>query len=106
MSASIKVFNLTDVPTPLLEQHKAANVSIAVGRALVGPGEMCETADDPMTRAHLSHFVAIGALAVDSLPARYALAKEKAVAATKAASDAEEARLTAVAVQETKKGKK
>lgn len=80
---TIKIFNLTDVPTPTLEQHHSVGITFAAGRALVGPGESTETAADEMTIAHLAHYVTIGAASVDVLPPSYVVAKEKTVAAQK-----------------------
>jgi len=77
MSDKIRIFNLTDVETSTLKQYGLVNVTIAVGRALVGPGETVETGGDDLTLGHLHHFITKGALAVGTLPPEYNLAKSK-----------------------------
>lgn len=72
-----KVFNLTDVPTAQLKQYKLIDMTIAVGRHLIQPGEGTDVADDDMTRGHLEHFIKVGALAMNSLPPLYVLEKER-----------------------------
>lgn len=75
------VYNLTDVETAQLKQYGLVSQHIVVGKALVAPGESAEVADDSVTRNGLQHYVAVGAIAVDSLPPLYALQKEKLLAA-------------------------
>lgn len=75
--SEIRIFNLTDVETVVLKQHHLVNVTFAVGCLILAPGEMGVVGDDPMVRAHLLHYVTVGAAAVNSLPSSYALAKER-----------------------------
>lgn len=69
----MKVFNLTDMPTATLEQYGMSNHTIVVGQQSVAPGASVEVAatDEAATRAHLEHFIAIGALAIDTPPTTY-----------------------------------
>jgi len=78
MSELIRIFNLTDVTTEKLEQHKLVNQTIVVGRVLVPPGGMAEAENDGMLQYQLRHFISVGALAVGTLPPAYVLAKERA----------------------------
>lgn len=73
----VKVFNLTDVPTPQLEQYKLTNQHVVVGRALIAPGESAEVEDTTTNRAALSHYVHVGAVSVASVTPAYAVAKAK-----------------------------
>lgn len=73
----LKVFNLTDVETPQLKQYGLVNQHIVVERALVAPGEYTQVADSPVARAHLRHYVSVGAVAVDVVPPSYVLLKER-----------------------------
>ncbi len=78
----MKLFNLTDVPTPTLKQYSLVNSHIVVGRELLAPGASADLTDDAVTRAGLSHYVTVGAIAVDTLPPSYVVAKEKEKAAS------------------------
>ena len=76
----MKVFNLTDIETPLLKQHKMVNQTLAVGRALLAPGgsaDVDETQADGV-RAGMQHLVRIGALAVNNAPPQYVKSRELA----------------------------
>jgi hypothetical protein len=66
----MKVFNLTDVETPKLKQHKLLNQTLSIGGSLVAPGGSVED------RMHARHGLSVGALAVDDLPVSYVKAKE------------------------------
>lgn len=68
----MKVFNLTDVSTDVLEQYQMLNHTIEVGGQSVGPGASIEV-DEPeaQLRSRLEHFLAIGAVALDSPPEKY-----------------------------------
>ena len=77
----MKVFNLTDVETPVLKQHGVLNQMFAIGTVLVSPGQSADVADERAVHlaSGLQHLVSIGALAVgDQPPAGYRLAKERA----------------------------
>jgi hypothetical protein len=69
----MKVFNLTDVPTPTLESYSMLNQTIAVGAQLALPGEFVEIAadDESAVRTSLEHFLSIGAVAFDTVPDAY-----------------------------------
>jgi len=73
----MKVYNLTDVPTKVLEAQHLVNQHIVVGKELVSPGGSAEVEDTPHQRGSLDHLVAVGALSIDKLPPPYALAKSK-----------------------------
>jgi hypothetical protein len=69
----MKVFNLTDVETPLLAQRGLVRQTFAVNGALLAPGD---AVDVPETAAamltHLvAHLVEVGAVAIDGPPASY-----------------------------------
>lgn len=77
----MKVFNLTDVETPSLKQHKLVEQTIAVGPHLLEPGKNCDVEPSRLDhiRAGLQQLVTVGALAVgDQPPAAYVVAKAKA----------------------------
>ena len=71
------IHNLTDVETPQLKQRGLVNAHIAVGIVMTEPGKSVEAGRDEMILSHLQHFIQIGALAVDDLPASYKVAKER-----------------------------
>jgi hypothetical protein len=77
----MKVFNLTDVETPKLRQFHLVAHTIAVGRALIAPGESADVSMDEFkwVRTEVQRLVTLGALAIDSLPAAYTLAKQNKV---------------------------
>jgi hypothetical protein len=80
----MKIHNLTDVETPKLKQQGLVGQSIAVGPALLNPGEAGDVAEEHVAglRQGMHGLVSIGALAVGPQPpAAYVLAKEKAKAA-------------------------
>lgn len=81
----LKVFNLTDISTPKLEQFKLVDQHVVVGRSLLAPGESAEVPDDTITRAGLQHYVEVGAVAVGSVPPSYAVAKDRALSEKRAA---------------------
>ena len=71
----MKVFNLTDVSTPLLERHGMLNQTIAVGTELINPGSSAEIGEEPHVILGAQHLVSIGALAFSQLPSSYVAAK-------------------------------
>lgn len=77
MSKRLRIFNLTDVETPVLKQFGLTQTTIAVGRILIPPGGAVATEADALTLEHLHHFIEKGALAVDVLPPPYIMAKER-----------------------------
>lgn len=72
----MKVFNLTDVETPKLKQHKLLNQTLSIGGSLVAPGGSVELKGSAEDRMHARHGLSVGALAVDDLPVSYVKAKE------------------------------
>lgn len=72
----MKVFNLTDISTPVLEQRGLVEQHIAVGRSMIRPGEFAEVEDTPHTRSKLDFLVTVGGVAIDSLPPNYVKARE------------------------------
>jgi hypothetical protein len=77
----MKVFNLTDVETPLLAQHGFVRQTFVVRDKLIAPGEHADVQNDYLAERALEHLVPIGAAAVDELPAAYVLAKSRAAPA-------------------------
>jgi|ERR1700722_2984848 len=78
----MKVFNLTDVSTPKLQQFSLVNHTFVVASALLAPGasEEIEPKKLVLIRNGLQHLVSVGALAVgDQPPAAYLLAKSHEV---------------------------
>lgn len=73
----MKVFNLTDIPTKVLEQRGLVKKTIVVGRELVNPGESTEIEDTPRNRGRLQDLLRFGAVAIDKLPPTYAQAYAK-----------------------------
>jgi hypothetical protein len=85
----MKVFNLTDVPTPTLMQYGMENHTISVAKQALAPGASIEVdaKEEAVERAHLEHFLAIGAVAIDELPESYKTgAKKKATPSSEKAS--------------------
>ncbi len=79
----MKIFNLTDVPTAVLEQRGLVNQHIAVGGRMCSPGEFVAVEDSATLRANVEDLVRIGALAIDQPPPPYMLARQQAEAASK-----------------------
>lgn len=71
----MKVFNLTDIGTPILKAKGLVGKVLVAGRVMVEPGKMVEVGEDPVTRRDLQYYVECGAMAVDVLPAAYTVAK-------------------------------
>jgi hypothetical protein len=73
----VKVWNLTDVPTPALEEQRLVNISIVAAGTVLAPGG---DVDVPASAAHqlkveLSSFLNLGALHIGALPKAYVAAK-------------------------------
>jgi hypothetical protein len=79
----MKVFNLTDVPTPTLAQYGMENHTISVAKQALAPGASIEVdaKEEAVERAHLEHFLARGASAIDEPPASYTAGAKKKKAA-------------------------
>jgi hypothetical protein len=76
----MKVFNLTDVETPVLKQHGMVNHTFAVGALLLGPGDSGDLPSEKESalRTELQRLVGLGALSANELPPAY-LARKKAL---------------------------
>jgi len=73
----VRVFNLTDVSTKVLEQQGLLNQHFAVGGRMVVPGEYIDVEDaNGVIRGHLVHLLTVGAVSVDCVPPAYAKAKQ------------------------------
>lgn len=95
----MRVFNLTDIPTKVLEQRGLVQQHIVVARRMVNPGEFIEVEDLATTRADLTYLLQIGALAINALPPTYLRARQ--VMQADPARSALRAPLQHVEVQET-----
>jgi hypothetical protein len=75
----MKVFNLTDVETRSLRQHKLLKQSVLVAGKLIAPGESVELTEPVAGHDHtaMKHPLSVQALAVDSLPDGYLKAGSK-----------------------------
>jgi hypothetical protein len=73
----MKVFNITDVETPILKQRGLINQTLVVGRVAVKPGESADIQDEPHLVAQVEGYEQIGAMARDQLPAEYAVTKAR-----------------------------
>lgn len=71
----MKVFNLTDVPTKVLEQRGLVNRTIVVGKLVLVPGAHGDSEDTPHIKRKMDFMLKVGALATGTLPPPYALAK-------------------------------
>lgn len=78
----MKVFNLTDVATPVLEQRGLFQQHIAIAGRMCNPGEFVEVEDTPIVRADLADLLRIGALAIDQPPPPYTTARQIAQASS------------------------
>jgi|SRR5690606_34659698 len=79
MSKLMKVFNLTDIPTPELTRSGLVGVFV-VGRTPVLPGQYAEVPDTPRTHTRLRRLIEKKAAALHELPAEYVKAKNRAQA--------------------------
>lgn len=78
----MKVYNLTDISTPVLEQRGLLNQHIAVAGRMVNPGEYVDVEDTPTARANLTILLQFGAVAIDKLPPPYTLARQQEAASS------------------------
>lgn len=75
----MRVFNLTDVPTKVLEQQRLVGQHIAVGRRMSVPGEYVDVEDPSgILQSKLTHLLTVGAVSIDRVPPAYAKAKQTA----------------------------
>lgn len=77
----MKIFNLTDVSTPVLEQRHLTKQTFSVSGKDIAPGASIEV--DPSVREHAvaqtAFLVACGALALDKVPDSYTKGKQSVV---------------------------
>lgn len=78
----MKVYNLTDVPTPVLEQRGLNDKQIAVGNRMVAPGEFVEVEDTPDMRSKLEYLLTVQAVSIDNAPPPYVHARTAKNAST------------------------
>jgi len=76
----VKVYNLTDIKTPVLEQRGLSDQGIAIAGRIVNPGEFVDVEDTPTSRGNLAYLLQVGAVAIDQLPPPYVLARQQAQA--------------------------
>jgi hypothetical protein len=67
----MRVFNLTDVPTKALAQHKLLNQTIVVGGKAIPPGGSVDLEGKRGEVASAHHPLKVGAAAIDDLPRYY-----------------------------------
>lgn len=77
----MRVFNLTDMKTDVLEQRGLVGQHIAVAGRMINPGEYADVESTVSARANIEELVRIGALAIDQPPPPYVLARQQAAAA-------------------------
>lgn len=95
----MRVFNLTDIETPVLTQRGLVGQHIAVGSRMVAPGEYVDVEDTESVESKLEYVLTVGAVSVGVLPPAYVMARQ--------AKDASAGHLSAIPVrhidlQETK----
>lgn len=76
----MRVFNLTDVSTPVLEQRGLLAQGIATSGRIVNPGEYVDVEDTPKSRSDLAYLLQVGAVSIDMLPPPYVVARQQAQA--------------------------
>jgi hypothetical protein len=81
----MKIYNVTDVETPKLLQHKLVNQTLSIGGAPVAPGGSVNLKGSIEDHAQIHHALLVGAVVVDDLPNGYTKAKaaKKVVVADK-----------------------
>lgn len=69
----MKIFNLTDIETPVLAQHGFVNQHFAVGDKMIAPGASAEVDDETFARTQpeLQKLIVLGALSAGALPDGY-----------------------------------
>lgn len=95
----MKVWNLTDVATPVLQQRALVGVLVRVGDADVAPGAYADVKDNAKLRAELGPLLLIGAVCLGEPPESYKVA-------SRSASLADEERKRAAAEQEAEARRK
>ena len=84
----IRIFNLTDVPTPPLTQYGWLNQTFIIGRESVAPGNYLDVPDTEYARAKIRTPIRVGALCVGQPPPTYLQNKARQGKALLAASRA------------------
>lgn len=79
----MKLFNLTDMPTPVLEKHGLVRQVLVVRSTVIPPGASAEVENTDAARREAKSYVRAGAMAIDILPSGYVLAKERAAKGAK-----------------------
>lgn len=74
-SKVVKVYNLTDVHTSVLEKYRMLDQHIAIGTRMCAPGQYVEQEDSPTLRENCRHLVSIGALSIGMVPPPYTVAR-------------------------------
>jgi hypothetical protein len=98
----MKVFNLTDVETPVLKQRGLLAQSIGISRRMVAPGEFVEVEDTPEVRAKLEYLLTVGAVSIDQAPPTYAKVRQDRQAQAQGTGHLASVPVRHVALQETK----
>jgi hypothetical protein len=75
----MKVYNLTDVSTPVLKQRHLEDQTFSVGGHDVAPGASVDVLDEERGHitAQLAFLIGCGALSVDKIPDSYTSGKQK-----------------------------
>lgn len=76
----MRVYNLTDIPTPTLTRHGLVNQCLVAHRRVIAPGEYVDVEDNDSMRARLAHLLTVGAVSIDQLPPAYLRDKQQAAA--------------------------
>lgn len=77
----MKCFNLTDVETTELKKRGLLNCVLAVRAVLIKPGEWAEVPDDAISRRDAENYVKVGALAINTTPISYNVARTRSQSA-------------------------
>jgi hypothetical protein len=75
--ARLRVFNLTDVATPELEQNGLVCKPLVVYDTLVNPGTEAEVEETAMSFRDAQYYVSVGAMAIGALPSAYVMARRR-----------------------------
>ncbi len=76
----MRVFNLTDLPTETLTNRGLLLQHIAVAGRMVAPGEYVDVESSAKVTSDLEFLVTVGAVAIDTLPPPYVMARQQAEA--------------------------
>lgn len=73
----MRVFNLTDVGTTVLEARGLVSQHIAVAGRMINPGEYADVEDTAMVRAAIAELLQVGALSIDQPPPPYVVGRQQ-----------------------------